>query len=195
MLGPQALQAAITAAYTAAEEQDSSAAAAEATLAAMPEVEADVARAELAQIKLSGGAMVDGRLLAAYRELHSACAAAVERLQSDWQQHVREAVGLRSRQILAGMPTSLLDDLQQLAAWEHESGDLQHGFDAMLRHYGPLLEEEHAAALAAQLGGGGCSGSAAAGPAAAPGPCSSNMLPVVYRAGKKAILWDAVLLR
>ena len=53
-LPPQRLQAAINAAYTAAEEQDSAAMAAERVLAAVPEAEAEVIRAELARIKLSG---------------------------------------------------------------------------------------------------------------------------------------------
>lgn len=53
-LPPQRLQAAINAAYTAAEDQDGAAMAAERVLAAVPEAEAEVIRAELARIKLSG---------------------------------------------------------------------------------------------------------------------------------------------
>ena len=53
-LPPARLQAAINAAYTSAEEQDGSAMAAEAVLAAAPEAEAEVIRAELGRIKLSG---------------------------------------------------------------------------------------------------------------------------------------------
>lgn len=53
-LSPQRLTAIINAAYTAAEEQDSAALAAEQVLRAVPEAEADVIRAELARIKLSG---------------------------------------------------------------------------------------------------------------------------------------------
>ncbi len=53
-LPPQRLQAAINAAYTAAEEQDGAAMAAERVLAAVPGAEAEVIRAELARIKLSG---------------------------------------------------------------------------------------------------------------------------------------------
>ncbi|KAL4428352.1 hypothetical protein ABPG75_002441 [Micractinium tetrahymenae] len=48
-----ALQAAINAAYSAAEDQDSAAGAAEAVLAAVPEAEAEVIRAGLDRIKLS----------------------------------------------------------------------------------------------------------------------------------------------
>lgn len=54
-LPPARLQAAINSAYTAAEEQDGTALAAESVLQAVPEAEAEVLRAELARIKLSGG--------------------------------------------------------------------------------------------------------------------------------------------
>lgn len=54
-LPPAALQAAINGAYSAAEDEDGAAGAAEAVLAVVPEVEAEVIRAELARIKLSGG--------------------------------------------------------------------------------------------------------------------------------------------
>jgi len=53
-LPPQRLQAAISAAYTAAEDQDGSSLAAAPVLDAVPEAEAEVIRAELAKIKLSG---------------------------------------------------------------------------------------------------------------------------------------------
>ncbi len=52
---PAALQAAINAAYSAAEDQDTASGAAEAVLAVVPEAEAEVIRAGLARIKLSGG--------------------------------------------------------------------------------------------------------------------------------------------
>lgn len=55
-LAPERLQAAINSAYTSAEEQDGAALAAERVLAAAPEAEAEVMRAELARIKLSGEA-------------------------------------------------------------------------------------------------------------------------------------------
>lgn len=53
-LAPARLTAAINAAYSAAEDQDGAALAAAPVLAAVPEAEADVIRAELARIKLSG---------------------------------------------------------------------------------------------------------------------------------------------
>lgn len=53
---PQHLQLVISAAYDAAEQQDSSATAAEAVLASVPEAEADVIRAQLSRVKLSGEA-------------------------------------------------------------------------------------------------------------------------------------------
>lgn len=55
-LPPERLQAAINSAYTSAQEQDGTALAAERVLAAVPEAEAEVMRAELARIKLSGEA-------------------------------------------------------------------------------------------------------------------------------------------
>lgn len=54
-LPPERLTRAINAAYSAAEDQDGTSLAAAPVLEAVPETEADVIRAELARIKLSGG--------------------------------------------------------------------------------------------------------------------------------------------
>eukprot|EP00887_Chlorella_sp_A99_P005016 scaffold4.g5016.t1 len=252
VLDPRALQAAISAAYAAAEQQQAASGAAEAALAAMPEAEADVARAELARIRLSGGGRVDGRLLAAMRALQGACVAAVEALQArgskaareeggvDWREHARDAVRRRAREVLATMPTPLADNLAALARWEAASGGAQHGWGAALRHYGPLLAacegksmgrtgggdvdaagpaafvgqlvdagaaaQTDAALLAslrlAQAAAGDGAGGGAEGAAAEQGQQATgggdgggrSMLPVMYRAYKKLILWDAVLL-
>jgi hypothetical protein len=111
--------------------------------------------------------MVDGRLLAAYRSMYEtaavlaarqkqqeeggadACsdspAATVADLGTSWQQHLRLAVARRSRELLRGMPTPLLTDLQQLAAWEQESGQEQHGWAAAQRYYAAAVGAYEAA--------------------------------------------------
>lgn len=161
-LPPQRLQLAIAAAYEAAEQQDSSAQAAEAVLSAVPEAEAEVIRSELARIKLAAGGMADGRLLAAFRSLHEAASSAASgtaaspppggsqeagsggcgaaaALGGDWRRHVQAAVGRRAVELLRGMPTPLLSDLERLAAWEQETGQQQHGWEAVRGHYAAAL--------------------------------------------------------
>lgn len=203
----------------------------------MPEAEAEAARAELASIRLSPGGLVDGRLLAAYRSLQASCAAAVQALRADWAAHMRAAVARRAAEVLHGMPTPLLADLQALAAWELAGGAAQHGWRATLQHYGPLLER-HASRVASH---GSSADSAGCGSeeqqqqqqqhailvdsgastdelatllGGLPGPQQlepsaqrqqaqgdserqqqqPSMLPIIFRAYKKLILWDALLL-
>lgn len=202
---------------------------------------------------------MDGRLLAAYRCLFEAAAPALQQQQASggsaaglgdsWAQHLQQAVARRSQQVLASMPTPLLEDLQQLAAWEQLSGDAPHCWAAALRHYsaaiaayeagyGSLLGAAAAGANASAAPAGGCSGSSSSGggqplldagasagkdaalaqlllqqarqqegeeglralriwggqPESSGSGGSSIMLPVVYRAYKKLILADAILL-
>lgn len=252
-LPPQRLQLVINAAYNSAEQEDTSAQAAQAVLATVPRAEAAVIRAELERIKLSAGGMVDGRLLAAYRTLFEAAASQQQqqqeepaagtaaRLGRDWQQHMRLAVARRSRELLKEMPTPLLQDLEQLAAEDTEQQQA-HCWADVLKSYAAAVaafEAEHGSLLdceenerdtsAAAAGSAGpdaatSSGSTISEPALpdagvdaefarlllqhaasdatalAPaaeeraGVGSSCILPVTYRAYKKMILTDAVLL-
>ena len=111
---------------------------------------------------------MDGRLLAAYRSMYETAAVLAARqkqqeegggadacsdspaateadLGTSWQQHLRLAVARRSRELLRGMPTPLLTDLQQLAAWEQESGQEQHGWAAAQRYYAAAVGAYEAA--------------------------------------------------
>ncbi len=207
---------------------------------------------------------MDGRLLAAYRSLYEAAAAALQQQQQEqqqqqassaaqlgdsWPQHARRAVARRSQEILAGMRTPLLHDLERLAAWERQSGDAPHGWGAAQAHYSAAVAAYEArcgslvgAAAAAGAGTAGTGAEAApvasssgeplldAGAAAGQDAAlaalllqqarqaqqqqqqqqhgaaassavqqgasggSGSMLPVIYRAYKKLILIDAVLL-
>ena len=56
VLGPQQLQAAIKAAYAAAEKEDGTTPEVRAALESMPSAEAEAARAELQRMKLTGAA-------------------------------------------------------------------------------------------------------------------------------------------
>lgn len=164
----------------------------------------------------------------------SSSAGLMTSLGTSWGEHLRMALARRCRQILAGMPTPLADDLQRLAAWEAQAGDAQHRWAEALAHYGPRIEafesrhgplqaasapaggaeqaalggdgpqlldagadaalaqlllqaapqQQAAAAAAADDGGSGSSGGSGGG----------SMLPIVFRAYKKLVLWDAVLL-
>mgnify|MGYP001810337162 CR=1 FL=1 len=69
-------------------------------------------------------------------------------LGGSWGEHARLAVGARCRQILDGMPTPLLEDLQRLAEWERQTGDVQHCWEAAQRHYSGAVD-----AYEAQRGG------------------------------------------
>ncbi|PRW44382.1 Histone-lysine N-methyltransferase setd3 [Chlorella sorokiniana] len=206
-LPPERLQAAINSAYTSAEEQDSSAMAAERVLAAAPEAEAEIIRAELARIKLSAGGMVDGRLLAAFRSLYEAAAPALQQQQQgsssssssnassssssssnassssssssnasssssspaplggSWLEHLRRAVARRCQEVLAGMATPLLQDLERLAAWERHSGDAPHSWAAALTHYAAAIAA-YEARCGGLLGAAAASGGSAAGASA-----------------------------
>lgn len=226
----------INAAYSAAEDQDGAAMAAEGVLQAVPEGEADVIRAQLARVKLSGalrcaalccavlpycaaapiptagpgcaevlqrppsltqplylprlppaaGGMVDGRLLAAFRALYeTAAAGGVAGLDASWSQHLRGAVARRCREILAGMPSPLLDDLAELAAWEQQSGQEPHGWASAQRHYAAgveAYEARHGSMLAA----------AQTSPAAADAASSSGDAPLLD-AGADAALAQVLL--
>lgn len=234
---------------------------------------------EAARVKLLAGARLDSRLMAAYDAL-SACwdgrnsgsgsssgdeGAALGGVgnlsdaegMAARQRRFHSLVALRCRELLGGMGTSLLDDLEALAAWEQANSasvpeSVQHGFAAMLQQYRsdieaycaqegtPLADPFGSGAAAAAAEGGGVLSSglvdagaaavvdagaeqllsllremAAAVPAEAVpegtlGDSSAagaavaeqeeqqqeqepSMLPVVYRAYKKQILWDAIL--
>lgn len=143
--------------------------------------------------------MVDGRLLAAFRALHAEAAVAAAQAQAQqaagsqqekqgqggggalgatWEQHLRLALVRRCREILASMPTPLLDDLRRLAAWEQASGQAQHCWAQALQHYSPALaawEAKHGSLAAGappasaggageQAGSGGDVGSGSAAP-------------------------------
>lgn len=203
VLPPQRLQALINAAYDAAEQQEGSTAAAEAVLAAVPEAEADVIRAELSRIKLSAGGMVDGRLLAAYRSLYEtatpavaaaslAAAAAADATQeqaqpagpaaasslgSSWEQHMRKAVGLRCQELLLSMPTPLLQDLQHLAALEQQTGEQQHCWSAAQQHYAAAVAAYEAQHGSLQAEGSASSGEAGASSAGGPDTPDAVMNP------------------
>ena len=215
---------------------------------------------------------MDGRLLAAFRSLYEAAAPALAQLQqasssssssggggstaqlgSSWPQHLRRAVARRSQEVLAGMPTSVLQDLEQLAGWEWQSGDAPHSWGPAQAHYSatiaayetqcgslvgaaaaavagsgsatavdagaaalaeggstneqPLLDAGAAgqdAALAAlllqqarqaeQAQGAAPSGSTQQPESSGSSSGSGSILPVIYRAYKKLILTDAILL-
>lgn len=209
---------------------------------------------------------MDGRLLAAYRSLYETAAAALQQQQQEqqrqqdqpassaaqlgdsWPQHARRAVARRSQEILAGMRTPLLHDLERLAAWERHSGDAPHGWGAAQAHYSAAVAAYEAqcgslvgAAAAAGAGTAGTGAEAApvasssgeplldAGAAAGQDAAlaalllqqarqaqqqqqqeqgaaassamqqgassgSGSMLPVIYRAYKKLVLTDAILL-
>jgi hypothetical protein len=66
------------------------------------------------------------------------CGAAAA-LGGDWRRHVQAAVGRRAVELLRGMPTPLLSDLERLAAWEQETGQQQHGWEAVRGHYAAAL--------------------------------------------------------
>lgn len=124
--------------------------------------------------------MVDGRLLAAYRSLYEVAAPALQQQQqqgggssssstaplgSSWAQHLRQAVARRSQEVLAGMPTPLLQDLERLAAWERQSGDAPHSWGAALAHYSAAVAE-YEAQRGSLLGAAAAAGSASAAGAA-----------------------------
>lgn len=129
----------------------------------------------------AAGGMVDGRLLAAYRCLFEAAAAAaaagaaagqqqgqqgqVLGLGSNWGQHLRLAVAARCRQILQGMPSPLLSDLDRLAGWEQSSGAEPHCWAASQQHYAAAIgayEARHGSLHSAGSDGGAGSAPAAA---------------------------------
>ena len=128
---------------------------------------------------------MDGRLLAAYRSMYETAALLAARQQqqqseeggadtgsdsptaaqavaaelgSSWQEHLRLAVARRSREMLHSMPTPLLTDLQQLAAWERESGQEQHGWAAAQRYYAAAVGAYEAAQQAGLAAAGSSSG-------------------------------------
>ena len=132
---------------------------------------------------------MDGRLLAAFRSLYEAAAPALAQQQqqasssgggsgsssggggstaqlgSSWPQHLRRAVARRSQEVLAGMPTPLLQDLEQLAGWERQSGDAPHSWGAAQAHYSATIaayEARCGSLLGAAAGTAAGSGSAAA---------------------------------
>lgn len=210
---------------------------------------------EQSRVRLLAGARLDGRLMAAFEALEAAhqpgdggqqptVAMAALASTEQWeavaarQRRFHGLVAARCRQLLAGMPTSLLADLEQLAAWEAGGGEEKgHCFTAALQHYqleieaycdraGTSLEapfgamavtgeapaaaaEEGAAAAVVDAGaaadvallellrtaGGQVPGEGAAAAAVEEGRGAGqgSMLPVIYRAYKKMITWDAVL--
>ncbi len=106
----------------------------------------------------------------------------------------------RCAQLLREMPTSLLDDLQRLAAWEGEAGEASgHAFGQALAHYGGVRAATLKGVLGAGAGAGAGTGAGAgveegstedgsdttALPAA---EGSASVLPVIFRSYKKMIL-------
>ncbi len=142
--------------------------------------------------------MVDGRLIAAYRTLYECAVAAGQPVQqaggsgsgvadlgSSWQHHMRIAVGLRCRELLRGMATPLLDDLQRLTAWEQQTGELQHCWAAAQQHYSAAVaafERQHGSVL----GESGSSAVNAAIAKAAPSSSSSSSEAPLVDAGAAA---------
>ncbi|GAB4820987.1 hypothetical protein N2152v2_008033 [Parachlorella kessleri] len=256
--------------------------------AATSQQESEVMAREAARVKLLAGARLDGRLMAAFSELQKVLAQAgtTEAADSEGgspaalamfaeslaarQRQFHRLVATRCQEMLASMPTQLLQDLERLAGWEQEAGGT-HGFDSMLQHYrteieaysagqggsadspfggaadssteglrstpaadsvsslsdaaaspcehGPVVdaglgslsgEDEGLLGLLRQLATStieaapadaevnpevnqAAAGGWAAEPAEQVPPQQRSMLPVIYRAYKKMILWDAIL--
>ena len=148
-LTPSQLQSVINAAYTAAAKEESaasdgkSAAAMEAALESMPEVEADRVRADRAAIKLLSRKRTDGRLIAALEILHAAAVAGGNTfISKNFEDHVREAVGARAVEVLRSMHRMsgmrLEEDLALLSKVESEFGG-EDGFQGALAVYGPAI--------------------------------------------------------
>jgi hypothetical protein len=96
---------------------------------------------------MAAGNMVDGRLVAATRALYeqarssgSSGSGVGSQLGSSWERHLRVAVGRRCQELLSGLPTPLVQDLERLAEWEQQTGQEEHGWAAALAHYEKAVE-------------------------------------------------------
>lgn len=146
-LPPSQLQAVINAAYAAAGKEEAeaaggNAAAMEAALEALPEVEAEKIRAERAAIKLLSRKRTDGRLIAALEILHAAAVVGGGPVAKNFEDHIREAVGARAVEVLRSMHRMsgmrLEEDLALLAKVESELGS-EDGFGAAAAVYCPAI--------------------------------------------------------
>ena len=123
-LTPDQLQAAILAAFAAADTEAVNTPESEAALKRLDEQDAEAAIAFINCLKMCSAGRVDGRLMAAFQSLYDAARLAGVDVPDDRVASFRQAVAKRSAQLLRGMPGSLVADLEYLAEWEAGSGNI-----------------------------------------------------------------------